>query len=392
MPPWEGYVITGIAWDHRRCWGPLEASIAPYKALTGEDVRWDRRSLYSFGEGDLGDYAARYDLVIYDHPFVGDIRKNGWLLDLAPYLDDAQRAHVAADEVGKSWRSYEYRGGIWGLPLDTAAQTAAWRPDLLDQHGLTVPRTLAEIHALAPVLAAKGLHIGWPSVPTDLMCTLVRLAASRGLSPGHGDGLFLDPADAPEVLHDLKALAAIVHPKSREWNPIRCLDHMSSADDVVYAPYLFNYVNYASGQPARPIAFGPVPAVREGLPAHTLLGGAGIGVSARSKNPEAAIAYAKWLCAPAYQAGDYVRFGGQPGSRAAWLSEACNALTGNFFANTLSVMDNAYLRPTHPGFVPFFHDATLRLTEVVYGAAAEADFVNWLNARYARLLEDAARS
>src|SRR5665647_2530255 len=59
-------VITGIAWDHRRCWGPLEASIGPYLAEQGQEVRWDRRSLYSFGEGDLGNFAERYDLVIYD--------------------------------------------------------------------------------------------------------------------------------------------------------------------------------------------------------------------------------------------------------------------------------------------------------------------------------------
>ena len=75
-------MITGIAWDHRRCWGPLDASIEPYRRLTGEEVRWDRRSLYSFGEGDLGTYAENYDLVIYDHPFVGDARQRGWLLDL----------------------------------------------------------------------------------------------------------------------------------------------------------------------------------------------------------------------------------------------------------------------------------------------------------------------
>lgn len=384
-------MITGIAWDHRRCWGPLDASIAPYRALTGEDVRWDRRSLYSFGEGDLGDYAARYDLVIYDHPFVGDIQRNGWLLDLSPFLSDRERAHFAADEVGRSWRSYAYGGGIWALPLDTAAQTAAWRPDLLDRHGFAVPTTLAELHALVPKLKDRGLFIGWPSVPTDLMCTLVSLAASRGLSPGHGGGDFLASDAAAPVLADLRALAAAVHPKSREWNPIRCLDHMSGADDVVYAPYLFNYVNYATGQPDRPIAFGPPPAVAAGLAPHTLLGGAGIGVSARSGNPEAAIAYAKWLCAPQYQSGDYVRYGGQPGSRAAWLSADCNALTADFFASTLPVMDNAYLRPTHPGFVPFFHDATLKLTEVIYGTAPESGFVSWLNARYARLLEDAAR-
>lgn len=378
-------VLTGVAWDHRRCWGPLEASIAPYREQSGEEVRWERRSLYSFGEGDLGAYADQYDLVIYDHPFVGDIRANGWMLDLTPFLSAEQRAHFARDEVGASWRSYAYGGGIWGLPADTAAQTAAWRQDLLDKHGLTVPRTLAEVRAFAEAGAAKGVAVGWPSVPTDLMCTLVSIAASLGLNPGHTDGDFLSAADAAEVVGELTALAKLAHPASKEWNPIRCLDHMAANDDVAYVPYLFNYVNYSVGDQPRKVTFGASPVVREGKVARTILGGAGIGISAKAKDPKAAFDYAMWLCAPDFQSGDYVMSGGQPGSRAAWTSEACNSITGDFFKNTLGAMDNAYLRPTHAGFVPFFHDATLKLSEVVYGGAPLRPFVDWLNASYDRI-------
>ena len=376
-------MITGIAWDHRRCWGPLDASIAPYKTATGEDVRWDRRSLYSFGEGDLGSFAESYDLVIYDHPFVGDVSSKGWMLDLTPFLSAEQRAHFDRDEVGASWRSYAYDGGIWGLPLDTAAQTAAWRQDLLDRHGLEVPKSLGNVLRLAEQGAAKGIRVGWPSVPTDLMCTLVSVAASMGRNPGHTGGDFLDAVDAEHVVGELKELARLAHPKSREWNPIRCLDHMVANDDVVYVPYLFNYVNYSSGTPK--ITFGAAPEVVAGETPHTLLGGAGIGISAKAKDPKAAFDYAMWLCSPTYQSGDYVRFGGQPGSRAAWTSETTNALTGDFFRSTLPVMDKAYLRPTHPGFVPFFHDATLKLTDVVFGGAPLDPFVDWLNGSYARL-------
>lgn len=376
-------MITGIAWDHRRCWGPLDASIAPYRAATGEEVRWDRRSLYSFGEGDLGSYADKYDLVIYDHPFVGDVARQGWMLDLLPLLSADQRAHFDRDEVGASWRSYAYGGGIWGLPLDTAAQTAAWRHDLLDRHGLSVPTTLAEIRTFAEKGVPKGIYVGWPSVPTDLMCTLVSVAASSGRNPGHTDGDFLDPVDAGAAVGELRALAKLAHPKSKEWNPIRCLDHMAANDDVAYVPYLFNYVNYSSGTPK--ITFGDAPAVAAGQTPHTLLGGAGIGISAKAKDPQAAFDYAMWLCSPAYQAGGYVTHGGQPGSRAAWTSDACNAETGGFFRSTLAVMDRAYLRPTHPGFVPFFHDATLKLAAVVFEDAPLRPFVDWLNASYDRL-------
>jgi multiple sugar transport system substrate-binding protein len=377
-------LITGIAWDHRRCWGPLEASIEPYRDLTGEAVRWDRRSLYSFGEGDLGTFAESYDLVIYDHPFVGDAASNGWLLDLNTLLTSGDKSRFEADAVGASWLSYAYDSGIWGLPVDTAAQTAAWRADLFEAHGFDVPKTLDDVLDLGARAAAHDLWVGWPSVPTDLMCTLVSIAASCGLRPGHSDGDFLALADADMAIGYVKALAKLAHPKSREWNPIRCLDHMAANDDVAYVPYLFNYVNY-SGTAARPITFGAPPAIAAGSPVRTLLGGAGIGISARSANPEAAFRYAMYLCSPAYQSADYVTYGGQPGSRTAWQSELCNAQTGGFFRNTLPVMDKAYLRPTHPGFVPFFHEATLKLAEVVFEAAPLPPFADWLNASYDRI-------
>lgn len=378
-------MLTGIAWDHRRCWGPLDASVAPYRQSSGLEVRWDRRSLYSFGEGDLGSYADKYDLVIYDHPFVGDISHHGWMLDLAPFLSAEQRAHFAGDEVGASWRSYAYDGGIWGLPLDTAAQAAAWRQDLLDAHGFAVPQSLSEVRQLAERGRAKGVAVGWPAVPTDLMCTLMSVAASMGRNPGHDGGDFLDPGDAEAAVGELAALARLVHPASKGWNPIRCLDHIATNDDLAYVPYLFNYVNYSSAAAGRRITFGRAPVVAAGQPAHTILGGAGIGISAKTKHPQAAFDYAMWLCSPQYQAGDYVKYGGQPGSRTAWTSEACNALTGDFFRSTLPVMDAAYLRPTHPGFVPFFHEATLRLATVVFEGASLRPFVDWLNQSYDRI-------
>ena len=306
----------------------------------------------------------------------------GWLLDLNQFLTDDDRAQFARDEVGASWRSYAYRGGIWALPIDTAAQTSARRDDLFAEHGWAVPMTLDEVIDLAGRAAARGLHVGWPAVPTDLMCTLVSIAASMGRNPGRDAGDFLAATDAGPVVDLLKALARVVHPKSKDWNPIRCLDHMAANDDVVYVPYLFNYVNYSTPGEGNKITFGAAPRLSTGLPARTILGGAGIGVSSRAADPRAAFDYAMYLSTPRYQAGEYVVHGGQPGSRTAWLSKEANALTGNFFRDCLPVLDAAYLRPTHPGFVPFFHDATLRLAAVVHEGAPLMPFVDWVNTSY----------
>src|SRR5690348_7687539 len=96
--------LTGLAWDHRRCWGPLDASIPGYLAMhPGLTIRWDRRSLYEFGEGRLEEVVRNYDLIILDHPYVGDVARDGLLVPLDPYLGEAGRKAFAAQSVGKSF-------------------------------------------------------------------------------------------------------------------------------------------------------------------------------------------------------------------------------------------------------------------------------------------------
>lgn len=355
-------------------------------------MKWDCRSVYSFGEGDLGSFCWPYDLVIYDHPFVGTAAAEGWLLDLETFLTPTDHAGFLADEVGASWRSDTNRGGVWALPIDTAAQNSAWRPDLLAIRDEPLPGTLDDVLTLPVRLRACDVWIGWPAVPTDQLCTLISIAASLGLTPGRGQGPFITRPDAAEVVGWLRRLLAVAHPMSREWNPIRCLDRMTTADDVVYVPYLFNYVNYSTGASDRPIKFDAAPKAAPDRPARTLPGGAGIGVSAFSQNAKSAFEYAMHLCNPFFQSTDYIAHGGQTGSRKAWLSASGNALTNDFFASTLPVLDAAYLRPTYPGFVQLFHQATLGLAAVLTEGAPLAAFVDQLNAEHDRLREAADRS
>jgi multiple sugar transport system substrate-binding protein len=384
MPEDRQTAITGVGWGHRRCWGPLEASIKPYQEQSGVDIRWDRRSLFSFGEGDLSEFTGRYDLIVFDHPFVGEVAAEGHLLDLNAFLTAADRERFASDSVGQSWPSYRYDGGVWALPIDAAAITAAWRPDLMDRHDFDTPATLEDVFTLAERARAAGMWVAWPSKPTDLMCTLMSVSASLGLSAGAGGDAFLESGATLKIIELLKRLATSVHPMSEGWNPIKCLDYMAANDDVVYVPYTFNYVNYATHS-QRPIRFGTSPRVEPGQAARGLLGGAGIGISAHCSAPQAAFDYANYLCSAKVQSSYYVGEGGQPASRSAWNSRACNQTTNGFFDDTLPALDNAYLRPTHNGFIQFFHRATLDLAEVVHGDAPAKPFVDWLNAAYDRL-------
>jgi multiple sugar transport system substrate-binding protein len=65
--------LRGITWNHPRGLDPLLAASDVYADLvTGVRVEWTTRSLSGFGEDPLIDLAASYDLLIIDHPFVGD--------------------------------------------------------------------------------------------------------------------------------------------------------------------------------------------------------------------------------------------------------------------------------------------------------------------------------
>ena len=165
----------------------------------------------------------------------------------------------------------------------------------------------------------------------------------------------------------LAALRDAGPPESLQRNPPRTLDLMSETDEIAYVPMLFGYSNYARpGFRPRLIRFTGVPAV-DGESRGGILGGAGVAISARTRHPEAAAAYAAYVASPDVQRGVYFDGGGQPGHRAAWRDERVNAAASNFFRDTLDALDRAYLRPRYHGFM----EAQERSGEMVHAWLAE---------------------
>jgi multiple sugar transport system substrate-binding protein len=127
---------------------------------------------------------------------------------------------------------------------------------------------------------------------------------------------------------------------------------MSTTDEIAYVPMLFGYSNYARpGFRPQIVHFTGVPTVDDDASRGGILGGAGLAISAHTKHPEAAAAYAAYVASPDVQRGVYFAAGGQPGHRAAWLDEAVNAASSNFYQDTLAALDHAYLRPRYNGFM-----------------------------------------
>lgn len=345
-----------MTWDHPRGYEPLVACAAIWQARTGVRIGWERRSLQDFESFPVAELAASYDLIVIDHPHVGQITRERCL---APLGEGADLTLLAGEYVGASLASYVWEGELWALPIDAAAQVQAWRPDRLAAPPADW-RTLLELAAAGEVLCPLR-------PPHDLMAlfTLSNLAAGAARVDGPE---LLAPAHAGIAYELLRELIELIEPACRTMDPIAVLERLSQPDSRwVCSPLIYGYVSYSRpiGGPQRgraAIAFGDLMPLEPGSSrSGSALGGTGLAVAARSPRRAAAIAFARWVSGREAQRGPYLTGGGQPASVAAWEDPAANTAALDFYRNTRVTLEGAWVRPRHAGYMRFQHAAAERL-------------------------------
>ncbi len=343
--------LRGVTWDHPRGYAPLVASVAPYREQhSAFDIQWDKRSLRDFEDFPVEDLAASYDLLMVDHPFMGVAAARKCLLPLDTLLLSSVLQHRKEQSVGPSYMSYTYDGHQWALPADAAAQVVAYRPDLLN----SLPTSWVDVAELARERAnAKKSRVAIPLNAVHALCSFFTLCANWGEPVCQRPDAMVSITMGGRVLTWLSSLVTVLHPCSLDWDPPRLLDRMAETDEIAYSPLVFGYVNY--GRPGfRPhlVRFGNLPSSGRG-PVGSVLGGVGIAISARCRQPSEAANYIEWLTGPSVQGGIYFEEGGQPGNLLAWLDHTVNADSTRFFLDTLNTLEHAYLRPRYDGFIRF---------------------------------------
>jgi multiple sugar transport system substrate-binding protein len=360
--------LRGITWNHARGLDPLLASNEPYATVDpGFRVDWQTRSLAGFGEDPLIQLADRFDLLIIDHPFVGDAAASRAFVALDELADPAALADRRRSSVGPSHASYDYAGHQWALAIDAAAQVSAIHERLAER---PMPVTWDEALALGSRLRADGRWMAVPMWPADLIVATYSIGRGLGFEL-FSDGRVFSPADGWRVLETLRRLCDLSHPDAIGWNPPTVLDRMR--DGVVdYSPILFGYSNYSRQSSGGHVRFGNLPTA-SGMPTGSTLGGAGIAISARCAHPIEALAYALWITSAEVQTGIYVEAGGQPGRLEPWLDERVNAACGDFFRRTLATLEGAWVRPRVPGYQAFQGaGSAIVATYVAGGTSAKA--------------------
>jgi multiple sugar transport system substrate-binding protein len=118
------------------------------------------------------------------------------------------------------------------------------------------------------------------------------------------------------------------------------------------------------------------------------LGGAGIAVSARSAEKEAAVACAFWLASASVQRDLYYWAGGQPANARAWEDQSVNKDCLDFFSATRATIEGASVRPRYPGWMVLQERAGELVHAALSGDIGEDACLDGLDAEREPLIGD----
>ena len=341
--------LKGMTWDHVRGRDCLIQSNDLLIQKCGISVTWDARSLLAFGDQHISEFYNDYDLMIIDHPHVPDAVHADAVIPFEELVTASQLDLLEATSVGASHDSYLYKGKHWALAIDTAAQVSAFRPDKAERS----PVFWHEVFDLA-----KKKQLLWAHKPVDAFSTFATLMAQKGHAL-EGTSRFINQEMALEVLEFMVELSSLVPDFCATSNPIDIAEALSGNDDYAYGICMYGYSNYSrEGFRKHVLIYDDLPSF-DGRATGSQLGGAGVAVSSKSKNPKAAAEAAMLLSLPDIQATTYGLGGGQPGNLIAWKDQLLNEVSNNFFRNTLRTLENAWVRPRVLGWPDVQYQSSL---------------------------------
>lgn len=296
----------------------------------------------------IEELANSYDLIVLDHPFMGDAAASACLLDLAPHLSGLDSSFI-----GPSLSSYRWKDAIYAVPVDAACQVAVYRPDLMSRIDAALPRSWPQALELGARAARHGLHLAIAYSGVHTLMTFLTLAASLGGPCGQTPAEpFIDRSTAREALGLMRSLAKFCIPDVFGLNSIALHEAMASAEDIAYCPAVYCYAAYAEADRLHPLRFADLPGASGPSPRGSTIGGTGLAISARCARPDAALAYASFAARADTQL-DFALHHGQPARIEAWCDQAIDQRFGGTYSATRATMEATWIRPRYRGYLSF---------------------------------------
>jgi multiple sugar transport system substrate-binding protein len=304
--------------------------------------------LSAFEFQPVEELASSYDLIILDHPFMGDAAAKECLLDLAPLLGGLDGSFI-----GPSLSTYRWRNATYAVPVDAACQVAAYRSDIMDGIDAAPPRSWREVLELGARAARHGVQLAIAYSGVHSLMTFMTLAASLGRPCGEiPSEPLVDRAVAQEALGLMRSLARFCPADVFGWNSIALHNALASADNIAYCPAVYCYAAYAEADQTHPLRFADLPGAGSPSPRGSTVGGTGLAISARCAAPDAALAYASFVARADTQLA-FARHHGQPARTEVWGDQTIDRPFGGTFSATRATMEAAWIRPRFSGYLQF---------------------------------------
>jgi len=361
---------TALTWDHPRGYDALARAARRFNAAhPDEPLVWETQPLEGFESHPIADLCSRYDLVVLDHPHIGEAIAADCLQPLDAVFPQRFLDQVARRTVGPCLDSYRMAGRTWALPLDAATQVMAVQPEVRKDR---VPTTWEELIAYADRHGGVALCLAGPHA----LLTFLSIVASLGHRRfGDAERRFI-PAGEGRRAYDI--LRRLFNSPSRaviDMNPIHMLEHMTESRDIAICPLIYQYVTYSEPDQVRPLDFHDAPRVASSHSPGSILGGTGIAVTKRCRMSPALADHLQWLMDEDTQTGLVAETNGQPSAVSTWRSAAVNEEVRNFYRNTLETMSAASIRPRFDGYIAVQTALSAHIRDSLVTGQSTDDFV-----------------
>ena len=300
-----------IVFKHAKILGPLDPIPGllreferrnPGVTVRSEPLTWTSDEQHQFYVINLDGATPAFDVLLLDLIWVPEFAQAGWLLDLSPWVTQAELApHFPAAAAASVWK-----GRVWGLPWNMNVGVLYYRADLLAKYGLAPPRTWDEL-----VEQAQRIRHGerdprldgvlWQGKQYEglVVNVLEHFWANGTALLDERDAVLPEPARAAAALRFMRRLnASGVSPAWVTAGDEELTRRPFGAGRAVFLrswPYAMDLFEAADSPVRGRVGIAPLPGHADGAPGLGATGGFHLAVNRRTRHAEAAVALVRFL-------------------------------------------------------------------------------------------------
>jgi len=375
-PPAERSDERTIVFKHFRLFGdpaPFAALLREFEArhpgirVRAETLPAASDEQHQFYVINLRGGSRDFDVLALDVIWVAEFARAGWIADVTGLLPDNEALFAASLEA------VTYEGRHYAVPWFVDAGLLYYRKDLLELHGFSAPRTWSELAEAARTIAARepGVHgFVWQGRQYEgLVCNALEMIWSAGGEVLDGERVVLESPETLRALEFLQSLVAqgvspaIVTTATEE--PSR---HVFGSGRAVFLrnwPYAWTLFERPDSPIRGKVGVAPLPHF-EGHESASALGGWNLGINARSRHPDEAAAFVRFMTSPDAQRTLSLAYGYNPSLRALYADPELLAAQPHLTA-LRDALDAARSRPVTPRYAQLSQVLQSEFSAVVTG-------------------------